>query len=250
MRERLGGGVRRAQPRQVRLEPVVVDGGGLQGVVVVIVPSVRSPSLRCESGSGLCVRQRVTVTVTDDVRLDRAEPHDAHRCPRGRLQRGLDPRPDARPPAARRSPTSVDHVLVCDDASADETYEVGLGYRRRLAPAAHGRSSTRENLGYGGNQKAGYHWAIEHGLDVVVLLHGDGQYAPEVIESIVEPLVRGEADAVFGSRMMERGKARAGGMPLYKYVGNRILSTLPEPRHRARRSPSGTAATAPTASTP
>ena len=120
---------------------------------------------------------------------------------------------------------SVDHVLVCDDASPDETYDVALGYLARthlpLTVVKH-----PENLGYGGNQKAGYHWAIDHGLDVVVLLHGDGQYAPEVIESIVEPLVRGEADAVFGSRMMERGKARAGGMPMYKYVGNRILSTF------------------------
>ena len=119
----------------------------------------------------------------------------------------------------------VDHVLVCDDASPDETYDVALRYLERthlpLTVVKH-----PENLGYGGNQKAGYHWAIDHGLDVVVLLHGDGQYAPEVIESIVEPLVRGEADAVFGSRMMERGKARAGGMPMYKYVGNRILSTF------------------------
>jgi glycosyltransferase involved in cell wall biosynthesis len=119
----------------------------------------------------------------------------------------------------------VDHVLVCDDASADGTYDVALAY---LASSRFPLSVIKhpENLGYGGNQKAGYHWAIEHGLDVVVLLHGDGQYAPEVIESIVAPLDRGEADAVFGSRMMERGKARAGGMPLYKYVGNRILSTF------------------------
>ncbi len=119
----------------------------------------------------------------------------------------------------------VDHVLVCDDASADGTYDVALAYlaseRLPLTVIKH-----PHNLGYGGNQKAGYHWAIDHGLDVVVLLHGDGQYAPEVIENIVAPLERGEADAVFGSRMMRRGEARAGGMPLYKYVGNRILSTF------------------------
>lgn len=120
---------------------------------------------------------------------------------------------------------TVDHIMVCDDASADDTYEIGLAYRSGsslpLTVVKH-----PENLGYGGNQKAGYHWAMSHGLDVVVLLHGDGQYAPEVIEHVVEPLLRGEADAVFGSRMMERGQARAGGMPMYKFVGNRILTTF------------------------
>jgi glycosyltransferase involved in cell wall biosynthesis/SAM-dependent methyltransferase len=120
---------------------------------------------------------------------------------------------------------TVDHVMVCDDASADDTYEIGLAYqasaRLPLTVVKH-----PSNLGYGGNQKAGYRWAMDHGLDVVVLLHGDGQYAPEVIESLVDPLVRGEAEAVYGSRMMERGRARAGGMPMYKLVGNRILSTF------------------------
>jgi len=120
---------------------------------------------------------------------------------------------------------TVDHVLVCDDASLDETYEIGQAYRSG-SPLPMTVVKHPENLGYGGNQKAGYHWAMEHGLDVVVLLHGDGQYAPEVIETLVEPLVRGEADAVFGSRMMERGRALEGGMPLYKFVGNRILSTM------------------------
>ena len=81
-----------------------------------------------------------------------------------------------------------------------------------------------ENLGYGGNQKSGYRWAIDHGLDIVVLLHGDGQYAPEVIEDLVAPLTEGRADAVFGSRMLTHGAARAGGMPLYKFAGNRILT--------------------------
>ena len=120
---------------------------------------------------------------------------------------------------------SVDTVLVCDDASHDDTYEVGLRFRDRAAfPVTVVKHE--HNLGYGGNQKAGYRWAQEHGLDVVVLLHGDGQYAPECIEDLVGPLVRGEADAVFGSRMLDRGSARAGGMPAYKYVGNRILTTF------------------------
>jgi glycosyltransferase involved in cell wall biosynthesis len=120
---------------------------------------------------------------------------------------------------------TVDHVLVSDDASSDDTYQVGLRFKSGstlpLTVVRHER-----NLGYGGNQKTGYAWAIEHDLDVVVLLHGDGQYAPECIGDLVAPLARGEADAVFGSRMMKRGDARAGGMPLYKYVGNRILTTF------------------------
>jgi glycosyltransferase involved in cell wall biosynthesis len=120
---------------------------------------------------------------------------------------------------------TVDHIMVCDDASADDTYEVGLSYQSG-SPLPLTVVKHPENLGYGGNQKAGYRWAIDHGLDVVVLLHGDGQYAPEVIETIVDPLRRGDADAVFGSRMMQSGQARAGGMPLYKYVGNKILTTM------------------------
>lgn len=80
------------------------------------------------------------------------------------------------------------------------------------------------NQGYGGNQKIGYHFAIERGFDFVALLHGDGQYAPECLPDLVAPLRDGTADAVFGSRMLARGEAVKGGMPLYKFVGNRILS--------------------------
>ncbi|MDF1603138.1 bifunctional glycosyltransferase/class I SAM-dependent methyltransferase [Nocardioides sp. YIM 152315] len=127
----------------------------------------------------------------------------------------------ARMPA--RFARKVDHVLVCDDASSDETYEVGLRFQSgSTLPLTIVRHE--QNLGYGGNQKHGYGWAIEQELDVVVLLHGDGQYAPEHIEDLVAPLAAGDADAVFGSRMMVPGGARAGGMPLYKYVGNRILT--------------------------
>ncbi|MCZ7531363.1 MAG: bifunctional glycosyltransferase/class I SAM-dependent methyltransferase [Acidimicrobiia bacterium] len=120
----------------------------------------------------------------------------------------------------------ITKVLIGDDASQDSTYLVGLGYQQHqedlpLTVVRHPR-----NLGYGGNQKAGYRWAIDHDLDIVVLLHGDGQYAPEFLPQIVEPLERDEADAVFGSRMLDEGEARRGGMPMYKYVGNRILTTF------------------------
>ena len=115
-------------------------------------------------------------------------------------------------------------VVICDDASSDRTYELAEEYGETDdLPVTIIRNA--KNRGYGGNQKAGYRWAIDHDIDIVVMLHGDGQYAPEIIEDIVAPLEAGRCDAVFGSRMMVPGAARRGGMPLYKYVGNRILTT-------------------------
>ncbi len=121
----------------------------------------------------------------------------------------------------------ITKILICDNASEDQTYLVGLGYKQvdgRKLPLEVLRNP--RNVGYGGNQKIGYEWAIEHDLDIVVLLHADGQYAPEMLPDIVAPLDRNEADAVFGSRMMNPGGARKGGMPIYKVIGNRVLSTV------------------------
>jgi methionine biosynthesis protein MetW len=119
----------------------------------------------------------------------------------------------------------IHEVLVGDDHSQDATYTVGLGYQATtdlpLTVVRHPK-----NLGYGGNQKWGYRYAIEHGWDVVVLLHGDGQYAPEQLRAVLQPLLDGDADAVLGSRILRKGEARRGGMPLYKFVGNRILTTV------------------------
>ena len=120
----------------------------------------------------------------------------------------------------------ISQVFVCDDASDDSTYLVGLGYKQTTEDLPLTIIRHPSNLGYGGNQKAGYRLAIEHGLDIIVLLHGDGQYAPECLPEIVAPLERGECDAVMGSRMMVKGAARRGGMPLYKYIGNKILTTF------------------------
>ncbi len=121
--------------------------------------------------------------------------------------------------------SKIDEILICDDYSSDATYLVGLGYQQ-LSDLPITVIRQPRNLGYGGNQKVGYRLAIDHELDIVVLLHGDGQYAPECIESLVDPLVSGEAHAVFGSRMMVPGDARKGGMPLYKYAGNRVLTSF------------------------
>lgn len=129
-----------------------------------------------------------------------------------------------------RIPASFRHriheVLVGDDHSSDSTYLVGLGYQAvtRDLPVTVVRHP--RNLGYGGNQKWGYRHAIDRGWDIAVLLHGDGQYAPEILDQMVAPIEEGRAEAVFGSRMMQPGEARKGGMPAYKYVGNRILTTV------------------------
>ncbi len=82
------------------------------------------------------------------------------------------------------------------------------------------------NRGYGGNQKLGYLHAIKQDFDYVVLLHGDGQYAPEYLPQIVNALGADEPDALIASRMIERRDALRGGMPLYKWVGNQVLTAI------------------------
>jgi glycosyltransferase involved in cell wall biosynthesis len=127
-------------------------------------------------------------------------------------------------PANFRSQINV--ILVCDDASSDDTYQVGMRVKQSRPDLPLEVIRRPVNLGYGGNQKAGYRWMIDHGLDVVVLLHGDGQYAPEFLPQMVEPIVSGRADVVFGSRMLQKGAALSGGMPKYKFIGNKILTYL------------------------
>ena len=116
-------------------------------------------------------------------------------------------------------------VLIIDDASNDGTFELGKAIQKKGDfPFTLHVLFNPVNQGYGGNQKIGYHFAIEKMFDFVALLHGDGQYAPECLPGLVQPLKEGKADAVFGSRMMKRGTALKGGMPKYKYIGNKILS--------------------------
>jgi glycosyltransferase involved in cell wall biosynthesis len=129
-----------------------------------------------------------------------------------------------------RIPFSLVHsyhieVLIIDDASKDQTFEIGLKIASdgKLPFKVHVLFNP-VNQGYGGNQKLGYHYAIENDFDFVALIHGDGQYAPECLGELLEPLANGRADAVFGSRMLSRGQALKGGMPLYKFVGNKILT--------------------------
>jgi glycosyltransferase involved in cell wall biosynthesis len=113
----------------------------------------------------------------------------------------------------------ADDVLLVDDKSTDETVEVARRLPIRVIWHPH-------NVGYGANQKTCYLDALQHDADIVVMLHPDGQYEPTLIPALVAPILRGEADLVLGSRLAEPGMARAGGMPLYKYVSNRCLTTL------------------------
>lgn len=115
-------------------------------------------------------------------------------------------------------------VLIIDDSSKDDTFVKGLRYQRKQSDFKITVLKTPQNQGYGGNQKLGYRYAIDHGFDIVALVHGDGQYAPEELPNLLRPLLAGEADAVFGSRMIDKKAARQGGMPAYKWIGNQILT--------------------------
>jgi glycosyltransferase involved in cell wall biosynthesis len=120
----------------------------------------------------------------------------------------------------------VEEVFLFDDCSTDNTFYAAIGYKHSKQVDKLTVHRNQQNLRYGGNQKAGYQYAIARGFDIVVMLHADGQYAPEVLNDLLKPLETGEADMVFGSRMAAGGDPRAGGMPLYKFMGNRILTWL------------------------
>ena len=134
-------------------------------------------------------------------------------------------------PVLKRIPPSVwsnvEEVVVFDDASQDATFELAMGLKAVRDLPKLNVLKHPSNLGYGGNQKAGYRYFLDKGFDIVILLHGDGQYAPEILARLYHPIVCGEADAVFGSRMMKAyGGPLTGGMPLYKYIGNRVLTVF------------------------
>jgi glycosyltransferase involved in cell wall biosynthesis len=110
----------------------------------------------------------------------------------------------------------VDDVILVDDASRDGTAEQA----RRLGLRVLRHDS---NQGYGGNQKTCYREALRAGADVVVMLHPDYQYTPRLVPAMASMITVGEFDVVLGSRILS-GRALAGGMPLYKYVANRVLT--------------------------
>ena len=112
----------------------------------------------------------------------------------------------------------VDDIVLVDDASRDRTTEISraLGLHTLVHP---------RNRGYGGNQKTCYREALARGAEIVVMVHPDHQYDPAYIPALVRPLLAGECDAVFGSRMLG-GRPMEGGMPKWKYLANVFLTAV------------------------
>jgi glycosyltransferase involved in cell wall biosynthesis len=113
----------------------------------------------------------------------------------------------------------VDEVILVDDSSTDETLRLARELPIHLVWHPH-------QVGYGGNQKTCYLEALNRDADVVVMLHPDGQYEPELIPRMIAPILSGEADLVLGSRLLIPGAAIAGGMPRWKYWANRLLTGI------------------------
>lgn len=113
----------------------------------------------------------------------------------------------------------VDEILVVDDDSRDKTVEIGksLGLPVFVHP---------KNLGYGGNQKTCYTQALKRDADIVVMIHPDYQYDARLIPQLIAPVVEKKFDIMLGSRIRTRDEALIGGMPAYKYLGNRFLTLI------------------------
>ncbi len=118
-------------------------------------------------------------------------------------------------------------VLVIDDSSKDATFQRAC-YVEKTGMFAFPLTVlfNPQNQGYGGNQKLGYHYAIAQNFDFVAMIHGDGQYAPELLPEMMEQFDSENIGAVFGSRMLRKKDALKGGMPLYKFYGNQILTWM------------------------
>lgn len=117
------------------------------------------------------------------------------------------------------SPGAVDKVIVVDDNSDDKTVKVAkrLGLEVTVHP---------QNRGYGANQKTCYTLALSQGADIIVMIHPDYQYDSTLTAELIRPILQNRFDVMLGSRIRTREEALKGGMPIYKYVGNRFLTFL------------------------
>ena len=118
-------------------------------------------------------------------------------------------------------------IIIIDDASTDSTFKISKKIKKFNKSNFKLKIFRNPiNQGYGGNQKIGYYYAIKNNFDYVVLLHGDGQYAPEQLPKLLKGIAINKFDVVIGSRMISKKRALKGGMPLYKLVGNIILTQI------------------------
>lgn len=112
-----------------------------------------------------------------------------------------------------------ENVILVDDASPDGTAETAVSLGIEVVQHT-------ENRGYGGNQKTCYTTALDHHADIVVMLHPDYQYDPKAVPLLIAPLLSGDADMTFGSRFAGLSDPVGGGMPAYRYIGNRITTII------------------------
>tara|TARA_Y100000590_G_scaffold115210_1_gene131328 strand:+ start:1019 stop:2530 length:1512 start_codon:yes stop_codon:yes gene_type:complete len=118
-------------------------------------------------------------------------------------------------------------ALIVDDASKDKTFRIANEFKKKSNLKIKTTILRNPiNQGFGGNVKIGFMYAIKHKFDFIALTHGDGQYPPEEIPHQLKPLLRNKCDAVFGSRMMEGFKSLKGGMPIYKFIGNKVTTFI------------------------
>ena len=111
----------------------------------------------------------------------------------------------------------IDEIILVDDCSRDKTVEISK--KLGLTTIIH-----EKNKGYGGNQKTCYQAALKAGADIIIMIHPDYQYDPKKIQEILKVFENDEADVAYGSRMLIKGDAKKGGMPLYKRMGNFLLT--------------------------
>jgi glycosyltransferase involved in cell wall biosynthesis len=116
-------------------------------------------------------------------------------------------------------PGTADEIILVDDCSRDNT--IALALKLGLTVIRHER-----NLGYGGNQKTCYREALKRGAAIVIMVHPDYQYDSSLIPVMTHLLRKGHCDVILGNRIRTRQEALAGGMPVYKYVSNRLLTVL------------------------
>lgn len=115
-------------------------------------------------------------------------------------------------------------IVVIDNKSPDGTYEALLDYKKKNKISKLKVFQNPKNLGFGGNLKAGFEYAVSNKMDVMVVLHSDGQYPSSHIEQLIKPIEEGKAQTSFGSRFL--GNPRAGGMPIWRFLGNIFLTQV------------------------